>query len=348
MELSKADLKAAIAAGIIHEGEASQIIDLARHAIVENQQNRSESITVFRSFNEVYSVVSLAMISISLYHLFSLWIDNFWVGPMLILLLAWGGLEYFFQKRRQVFAGIYLSIQFCFFAFIFLEEIIDPELENIFYLTLITAGMVFLIYARFKLPFSLFLLGFFIILSLLLSPMIGINKNIFDLNTTLNISVNPIGALSLFVTGLILFIVAMRFDRQDPLRQSRLSDCGFWLHLVAGTAMIQPVSFTLLQAGETFYGLLFLVILLLTFVAMVIDRRSIIFSAAAYLLALMIYLINFEEGRYILEQIALIMILVGGGLAWVGTAWVKIRAKIMGKLPDFPGKDQLPPWIIEN
>ena len=70
--------------------------------------------------------------------------------------------------------------------------------------------------------------------------------------------------------------------------------------------------------------------------AMIIDRRSFLVAGIGYIVAIAIAVL---EGNA-----AIVILILGLGLVLMGAKWEGLRTRIMDALPDFPGKDKLPPW----
>ena len=91
--------------------------------------------------------------------------------------------------------------------------------------------------------------------------------------------------LVILFCGLMTFALAMRFDMSDPERLTRRTDIAFWLHLLAaplivhslirglvGVSSLDPASAAAIIAG----------FLVLSLIAILIDRRAILVSGLSY------------------------------------------------------------------
>jgi hypothetical protein len=90
----------------------------------------------------------------------------------------------------------------------------------------------------------------------------------------------------MLASGLVTFIIAMRFDISDPERRTRRTDIAFWLHLLAAPLIVHPlISFFLKDEGavETSSAIAILAIFMaLGLVAVAIDRRALLVSGLTY------------------------------------------------------------------
>jgi membrane-associated HD superfamily phosphohydrolase len=153
---------------------------------------------------------------------------------------------------------------------------------------------------------------------------------------------SPQFALATLGFGIAAFLVAMWFDTRDPHRLGRHSATAFWLHMLAAPALVNTVALTLYNTqGTAGIGLLVVALVLITVLALVIDRRSFLTAAIAYI-ALVIAWVMGDSGDF--GGWTFILIALGGLITAIGTWWVPLRAFVMRVLPDFPGKASLPPY----
>ena len=98
---------------------------------------------------------------------------------------------------------------------------------------------------------------------------------------------------------------------------------------------------TLLGDDSRGIGLLAVALVVITVLALVIDRRSFLTAAIVYI-ALVISWFAGDDGD--VGTWVFILIALGGVITAIGTWWVPLRALVMRMLPDFPGKSSLPPY----
>jgi hypothetical protein len=197
-----------------------------------------------------------------------------------------------------------------------------------------------LFYWRFRLPFSMGLAGggiaFFVIVSAFL----------FGGEPVLNV----LPALYLGL-GLLLFAAGVAFDARDPARVSRFSDNGFWLHFAAAPLVLGG-SFGLVaqafgaQGAEAVAGparlisngddtavlqaaLTLLVVIVLGFVSLLINRRVLIVSALLTTgVAIGVILNRFGLGAGALA--ASVLVVLGGFVLILGAGWHGVRRALLG------------------
>ena len=139
-----------------------------------------------------------------------------------------------------------------------------------------------------------------------------------------------------FVAGLVVFGLAMRWDMSDTARETRRSDVAFWLHLLAAPMLAHPL-FTLIGVTEGdaigIGGALAVLAIYLFFalVALAIDRRALLVSALAYVLVALTTLFN--TFGVIELNVALTALVIGSALLTLSAFWTPIRAKVVDMLP---------------
>lgn len=212
--------------------------------------------------------------------------------------------------------------------------------------------IVCLHYVRFRLPFSLFAIA----VSLVILAHFG-----YQVLAVQAVGLSVIAAAAhikwiSLALGLAVFAWAMSFDLSDPERISRRADCGFWLHLLAAPLIVHPLAGPLINhplfpdysvnrpvVTGTMVALVFILIILLTLVALVIDRRALLVAGLGYLGAAIAYSLSQLSGGLV---VLLTLLLLGGLIILLGVAWRNIRSTVMALLPGFPFKQNLPPYGV--
>ncbi|MDR7124502.1 hypothetical protein [Pseudotabrizicola sp. 4114] len=342
------DLRAAVQRGLITEAQAAGLAAMAeaRRQAVAGVEPGEEPFVLFKGFNEIFIVIGLSI-------LFMGWIgisaalgaEVFSPGGLdtvLVALVTLGGLaavqRYFTLTRRMIAPSIALAVMTALTAWVLglalaglvgMQELAASALSSA-----VIAGVMLLHYRAFRVPFDAAIIAtavFSMVWALLagggILPADGLG--LLHLSGT-----GPLSALSL-VFGLLTFALAMRFDMSDPLRVSTRNTTGFWLHVVAAPAIVNTTALHLLANGQAGQLLLLVFLLAIACVAMVIDRRSFLVSGAGYAVWLIVTLFDGS---------ALVILFLGFGLVFLGAQWDRLRSALMRALPEFPGKDRLPPY----
>lgn len=128
--------------------------------------------------------------------------------------------------------------------------------------------------------------------------------------------------------GLACFALAMIYDAGDRQRVTVATDKAFWLHLLAAPMIVHSLmSLMPHEATVLTAGLMILGFLVLALVALVVDRRALLVSGLGYL--------GYAIGRLLAETavseqtvLALTMVLLGGFILVLGSAWSHVRRRI--------------------
>lgn len=344
------DLRAAVAAGILTEAQAASLTALANDRSGKRAAlpAEDEPFEFFRGFSEIFISIGLVILLSGVSALLAVFggFALLTLVPLATAAIAWWWAGYFTLKRRMTLPSMVLATAFgiglVIFAFTVLAHAgLDERMVAILGFLLSALGMMAW-YRRFRLPFSAFLTGGFLLGATYsitasaanLAGMMGSDgyQALFDLGES------PAFATATLLFGIGAFLVGMWFDTRDPHRLGRHAATAFWCHLLAAPALVNTVAVTLLNGGGV--GLLAIALLLITVLALVIDRRSFLTAAIAYI-AIVIGWVMGEAGG---TGWIFILITLGALITGIGTWWVQLRAWVMRVLPDFPGKSRLPPY----
>lgn len=138
------------------------------------------------------------------------------------------------------------------------------------------------------------------------------------------------------ICGLIIFGVGVAFDLRDRERVTVWSDCAFWLHVISAPLLVHPlfilstgqdVVFGEIEPGAGAIVMIAILISVFVYVALAIDRRSLLIPALAYFGSLGIYyLVNSAANQTGIPPFALILLVVGALIMVFGAGWQRIRA----------------------
>lgn len=147
---------------------------------------------------------------------------------------------------------------------------------------------------------------------------------------------NPLIAPAALACGLAIFAYAMWWDVSDRARTTQRSDIAFWLHLVAAPLIAHPLFYWMgVTRGENISAAAAAGVLLIyasfAAVALVIDRRALLVSALAYVLAALGQL--FRNYGAVELNFALTALVIGSALLALSAWWPLIRREIVGVLP---------------
>lgn len=347
-----ADLRAAVAAGIVTEAQAADITALAHSRAGKRAAlpAEDEPFEFFRGFAEIFIALGLSILLGGIALLLGVigGVTILIAIPAIIAAIAWWMAGYFTLKRRMNLpsmvlvgayaGGIYVS------ALTFIGQTSLGLRGTAFAAALLTVAATTLWFRRFRLPFAMFVLGVFALLATYaLFTQYDPGRDLGSLEGWAR-SFVPRANLMLasLLFGIGAFAGAMWFDLRDRYRIGRHAATAFWLHILAGAALVNTIAGNLYGGGANILATA-LALLVFALIALVIDRRSMLTAGIAYIAAL-IYWAVAGEGAASLKEWAVILIILGAFFTVLGTWWVPLRAALMRALPAFPGKDRLPPY----
>ena len=159
------------------------------------------------------------------------------------------------------------------------------------------------------------------------------------------------------VCGLVVFATAVALDLYDRERRKIWSDCAFWLHVVSAPMLVHPlfimatgqdVVFGRIEPGTGATVMLALLIIGFVYVALAIDRRSLLVPTLAYFGSLGIYyLVNSAANTTGIPPFALILLVVGALVILFGAGWQRIRRLIVGPTLPTSVLEKLPPFRVQ-
>ena len=351
--MDRDDLRAAVGAGIVTEGQAASLTSLAdsRRGARTDLAVGDEPFELFKGFNEVFIVVGLLILAMGWAGVvgvaYAAEITNPQQAAMLYgsigALIIWAMSEYFIRRRRMVGPAIALSILFtgnaaigltAYFAQPFM--VAQQDYASLPLPFILGTAAIGVFWYRFRVPFAMAMIaiGFFIVAILMAATSQGTPQDPRDL--FLLSAGGPFAWITL-VLGLLVFAVAMAFDMSDPHRVTRRSANGFWLHVVAAPTLVNTLALTLLDRDA--HLALLGVMLIFALVAIVIDRRSFLIAAIGYIVAL-------ASTVFDGETTALTVLVLGIILLLLGAFWEKFRARLLRLMPRFVPLHRLPPSNI--
>jgi hypothetical protein len=345
------DLRAAVAAGIVSEAQAASLSALANDRAGKRAAlpQEDEPFEFFRGFSEIFISIGLMILLTGVTALLAAFggFALLTLVPLMSAAIAWWWATYFTLKRRMTLPSMVLATAFgigiLIFAFTVLgRSAIDERGVAIGGFTLAALGMVAW-YRRFRLPFAAFLTGASVLgavysITASASTLYALAGSTSGYSALFDLGKSPAFATATLLFGIGAFLIGMWFDIRDPHRLGRHSATAFWCHLLAAPALVNTVAVTLMNGGGT--GFLAIALVLITALALVIDRRSFLTAAIAYIAIVIAWVMGSTGGT----SWIFVLLVLGGFITAIGTWWVQLRAWLMGVLPDFPGKSRLPPY----
>jgi hypothetical protein len=355
--LTPDDLQAAIDAGVIDTAQAEKLRAMRRAPDAPLGPDGEPSVLAdeerFRflnGFNDVFLTIGVLLVAGAFLAATST--SLFGVGFVGTLAFAaftfWILSEILVGRFRAVLPGMVLSLLFV--AFAAAAVVVQIHWDNfstsnwdvhselkfwqnptlVFGLPALIAALAY--YIRFHLPFALALIAFF--------GYAVVSKSLYE------IGIGP--SIVAFGYGLVVLAVALAYDARDPRRITRLSDCAFWLHLVAAALIVSPMITLIKEStnGTATSAVVLLTVLVLGLFALAIDRRALLVSSLAYFCAAVYDLLSggmrLPYGGAVPPSFTLTLAMVGGFVLILGVFWHPLRNRLLPFLQATPVGPYLP------
>jgi len=313
--VSNRDLILGVERGIISQAQLAQLVSLAaagppneetphteqpQEAVDQTlDEAQDESPRFIRSFGDLFIAIGTGFLGVGIITAVSYLGDTI-EARLGALVLIWLVAEWLTGYLRISAPSIVLALLFTGFAANYIPDFFSMPVFQDYNTSVEFKGLLFigtsamaaagLFYARFRLPFALAIFGLTAVCLIL--ALIGTLSSDFLLSNFRWI----IG-----LGGLNLFGAAMWFDLADPLRKSRRSDCGFWLHLIAAPMLTHAVLWDshpaitglqkMLGATPVANSLLIIAGFFVMFgiIALIINRRALLVSSLGYVGSVIAY-----------------------------------------------------------
>lgn len=326
------DLHEGIKAGIFTKDSVSKF----RHYISESKHTHAvdeENLKLISGFNDIF--VSIA----SLLVLFAAaWLGSQLSEPIGFIIsagISWFLSTHFILQKKLALPAIIYLLTFVgsisgFVIVIIPSPFMLPEIGvNYFHMILASIAGILAAYVhwrKFKVPIAIAMgVGGLIIYILSIITQIPILKNSIPLLTVL--------------AGIATFMLAMYWDKQDLERKTKQSDIAFWLHLMSAALIVHPI-FYKMQWNMLNTMIAIFIYMLLGFISVIINRRSLMVSSLAYILYAFMTL--FKTYSTIKYSFALASVLIGCMLLLLSAFWYSIRIILLQYIPN-KFKQYLPP-----
>lgn len=334
---SESDIDGAVAAGAISRDTAVALRNHVARARLTPAVDE-EHFRLLNGFNDIFVTIAIVLLLVAVAQIGASVTEA--LGGVAVAVTSWLLAEYFTRQRRMALPSIALLLGFVggvAGALAGLLASINPDLSDrvgalvVSGIALVTAGSAWLHWRRFQVPITVAagavaLVG---VVAALVLAAIPVAKD----------AIYPI----LLVAGIGVFALAMRWDMSDPTRETRRADVAFWLHLAAAPLIAHPV-FQVLGVLDADVGIgtaIVVVALYLgfAFVALAVDRRALLVSSLAYVLAAL-YAVIRSAGAVDLG-VAIAALIIGSALLVLSAFWHPMRRAVVGTLGDLGSR--LPP-----
>ena len=335
--IEERDLDAAVAAGILDAATRQRLVMFSRDLVQGAAGPDEEQFRLLTGFNDIFVTIAIGLLLFAVSSLAGRVTPV--LAPVAIAGVSWGLAEYFTRQRRMALPSIVLLLAFVggvYGSAVVLLSGNPADLSvglqggqgawAITFAGLVAAGAAYGHWRRFMVPITVAvgaaaLSVFFVVL------VGGVVSGRIGRADSLLLMVSACGA------G--VFALAMWFDSRDLARVTRRTDVAFWLHLLAAPMIIHPVfSATGLLTGASApmsAAIVILVYLVLTIIALAIDRRALLVSALGYVIYAIQALLGRGDG--LSASYGVTALVIGLFLVLLSAAWRPVRARVLAMLP---------------
>lgn len=367
---SEEDIDSAVAAGALDATAAAKLRE-HMSSVRELPRGDEESFRLVTSFNDIFVTIGVVILLVAVGSIAGTLAsptsaETILSGALAVLLAsgavaltAWFLAEVFTRRRRMALPSIVLLIAFVWSIFIASAALLAIPLGAIAGVNALndrafeendvsdTLGVILLVawmlgagaltvfaawrhWRRFMVPITI-AAGASALVGSVLGAIALTDQVLSDGRGT--VSMLPL----ILIAGLAVFAFAMRWDMSDRERTTRRSDVAFWLHLTAAPMIAHPLFASLgVMDGGGAIGILgavgvIAVYVLFGLVALAIDRRALLVSALAYVLAALTFL--FDRFGAVQLNFAFTALIIGSALLTLSAFWAPIRARVVSWLP---------------
>lgn len=290
-----------------------------------------ENFRFLTSFNDIFVTIGIALFLGALTYIVRAPMKEY-LAPfsnLFVVVASWFLARYFTLKKRMALPSIVLLLIFTGFTFWLLTDIfsflkMSSNVANLFS-AFFTSIATYMHWRTFRVPITV-ASGAATLITIVWSLAVII------FGPKVETIIKPF----IFISGLITFGIAMRFDAQDTLRQTRYTDIAFWLHLLAAPMIVHPLVIDMVSSGKELSFISSCLILglftLLGLIALLVDRRAILVSSlsyAGYALAVLIGSSGFKQDFVFPATI----FVLGAAILLLSAGWTPLRAKVLRHAP---------------
>lgn len=317
---SEEELASAVESGVLTEATAVAFrAHVAR--LRDGTPADDERFRLVTGFNDIFVVIACVLLLASLAAIGATVAP--WVGAIAVVVAAWGLSEFFVRKRHMALPAIVLAVAFVASLVALGLSYIEHGFAGWVVGSVAAVIGAWLYWVRFRVPITV-ALGVAAAVCAVVALVLALVPDARRWTTTITM-----------VAGIVVFMLALRWDAADTLRQTRKSDVAFWLHLLAAPLLVRAVFGALgVSAGETTPGSALIVVALYVVIALVslaIDRRALMVAALGYVLYTFSALLN--QYGVVSLSFAITALATGSALLLLSAFWHRSRALVLQCLP---------------
>ena len=317
---SEEELASAVESGVMTEGTAeafrAHVARLRDGPAVDEERFR-----LVTGFNDIFVVIACALLLASVAAIGATF--ALWLGALGVVVSSWGLAEFFVRKRHMALPAIVLVGTFVGGLVVLGVNYVDNGIAGWVVGSVAAVIGAWMHWLRFRVPITI---------ALGVAAVIGAVAML--VRVVVPDAKNWTTAITL-VAGVAVFVLALRWDAADPLRQTRKSDVAFWLHLLAAPLLVRAVFGELgVAEGAATLGSAVVVVALymvIGLVSLAIDRRALMVAALGYVLYTFSALLT--QYGVVSLGFAITALAMGSALLLLSAFWHRSRALVVRCLP---------------
>jgi len=319
---SEQDLTAAVSAGALTQKAA----DGLRNHVASGRAMPAvdeENFRLVNSFNDIFVAIAAIISLVAVAGIGGFIHDA--LGGFFVAATAWGLAEFFTRKRRMALPSIILLVAFILGIvggqIAMIEEVFGRDIGDRTG-ALLAAGVAAVVAFAAWLHWRRFMVPITIAAGTAAVAATAVALVLASLGIDPDRTEELVLTLVL-IAGILIFLIAMRWDISDRKRETRRSDVAFWLHLLAAPMIAHPLFYMVgITEGQSIgaagaFGVLAIYIAM-GLVAIAVDRRALLVSALAYVLVALTFL--FREFGVVELNVAITALALSGrrsgSLSW--------------------------------
>jgi hypothetical protein len=317
---SEEELASAVESGVMTEATAEAFrVHVAR--MRDGPAVDEERFRLVTGFNDIFVVIACALLLAAVAAIGAT--VAMWLGALGVVAASWGLAEFFVRKRHMALPAIVLVLTFVGGLVAVGFNYVDNGIAGWVAGSVAAVIGAWLHWLRFRVPITI-ALGVAAVIGAIAALLLVVVPDARSWTTAITM-----------IAGIVVFVLALRWDAADPLRQTRKSDVAFWLHLLAAPLLVRAVFGALgVSQGETTLGSALVVValyVLIAFVSLAIDRRALMVAALSYVL----YTFSALLGQYGVVSLgfAITALAMGSALLLLSAFWHRSRALVLKCLP---------------
>ncbi len=315
---SEEDIESAVKSGALSKQSAAALkthIEQRNGSTIADE----EHFRLVTGFNDIFVVIATAILLVSIG-----WIGAqyaYWAGALTVACTSWVLAEFFTRKRHMALPSIVLLATFL--GGIFATGYTSLGTPYIALSCAATTLAALLHWLRFHVPITV-AAGVTALSSALFASLVAVvpaAEAFIDAHS--------------FISGIVIFGLAMHWDNSDKQRITRKSDVAFWLHLAAASCIVHPIFITIFEhSGLSAFAQTFSVIglyIIIALISLIIDRRALMVASLIYVLYTFYTL--FEAYGVLSLGYAVTALIIGAALLLLSACWHPCRKSIIERLP---------------